>query len=119
VYGEQGAATTTDRFPRLYTIGAAYRLPDTLGVAAVDVEMSDQSTLHLKVGVEVAIVREIIVRAGLDRLDLKQKGMGVRPSFGFSTRKDFDAWTPALTYAFVVEPFTSSGMHMISMSVRF
>lgn len=119
VYGEQRAATTTDKFPRLYTIGAAYRLPDTLGVAAVDMELSDQSTLQLKVGVEIAVLPEITVRAGLDRIDLKEKGMGVRPSFGFSARRDFDAWTPALNYAFVVEPFTSSGMHMISISVRF
>jgi len=55
----------------------------------------------------------------MDRIDLKEKGTGVRPSFGFSARKDFDSWTPALNYAFVVEPFTSSGMHMISISVLF
>jgi len=119
VYGEQRAATTTDKFPRLYTIGAAYRLPDTLGVAAVDVEFSDQSTIHLKMGVELAVLPHITVRAGMDRIDLKEKGTGVRPSFGFSARKDFDSWTPALNYAFVVEPFTSSGMHMISISVLF
>ncbi len=119
VYGEQRAATTTDKFPRLYTIGAAYGLPDTLGVAAVDVELSDQSTISLKAGVEVSILPEVTVRAGMDRIDLKEKGTGVRPAFGFSAKKNFDAWTPALNYAFVVEPFTSSGMHMISISVIF
>ncbi len=119
VYGEQRAATTTDKFPRLYTVGAAYRLPDTLGVAAVDVEFSDQSTVHLKVGVELAVLPQITVRAGMDRIDLKEKGTGVRPSFGFSARKDFESWTPALNYAFVVEPFTTSAMHMFSLSVLF
>lgn len=119
VYGEQQAATTTDRFPRLYTIGAAYTLPDSLGCIAADVEFSDQATIHAKVGIEIAILSEVFVRAGMDRINLKDKGMGVRPAFGFTARQSFDSWTPAVNYAFVLEPFAPSGLHMISLSVIF
>jgi hypothetical protein len=57
------------------------------------------------------------VRAGVDRIDLKEKGNGIRPTFGFSLRKSFDTWVPSLQYAYVHEPFVSPGMHVISLSV--
>jgi hypothetical protein len=118
IYGQNGTQTD-DKFPRLYAVGGAYKLPDSLGLVAVDVEFSNQSTAMVRVGVEVPIIPEVTVRAGIDRIDLKEKGNGVRPAFGFSARKDFEALTPAINYAFVVEPFATSAMHMISLSVIF
>ncbi len=118
VYGERGSQTD-DKFPQLYTVGASYKLPDSMGIAAIDVEFSNQSTMMLKVGVEVPLIPELSVRAGMDRIDLKEKGNGVRPAFGFTARKSFDELTPAINYAFVLEPFATSGMHMISLSVIF
>ncbi len=118
VYGERGSQID-DKFPQLYTVGASYKLPDSMGIAAIDVEFSNQSTMMLKVGVEVPLIPELTVRAGMDRIDLKEKGNGVRPAFGFTARKSFDELTPAINYAFVLEPFASSGMHMISLSVIF
>jgi hypothetical protein len=118
IYGQNGTQSD-DKFPRLYTIGAAYALPESLGVAALDVEFSDQSTSTLKVGVEVMLLPEVAVRAGMDRIDLKEKGNGIRPTFGFTARKNFENWTPAINYAFIIEPFATSGMHMISLSVIF
>ncbi|MBI5471742.1 MAG: hypothetical protein HY961_05305 [Ignavibacteriae bacterium] len=118
VYGE-GGVQIDDKFPQLYTVGVSYKLFDSLGIASADVEFSSKSTLMLKVGVEVPLIPELAVRAGVDRIDLKEKGTGVRPAFGFSARKSFDDLTPALNYAFVLEPFATSGMHMISLSVIF
>jgi hypothetical protein len=88
-------------------------------MVASDIEWTNQSTLVLKIGVEVPIIPEITVRAGMDRLNLKEKGNGVRPAFGFTARKSFEDLTPAISYAFVVEPFASSAMHMLSLSVIF
>jgi hypothetical protein len=113
------SSQTEDKFPQLYTFGVACKLPDSLGIAAVDAEFSNQSTINLKVGVEVPIIPEVSVRAGMDRIDVKEKGNGVRPTFGFTARKSFEEWTPAINYAFVIEPFATSGMHMISLSVIF
>ncbi len=118
LYGQQGGATE-DVFPQLYTVGAAYRLPDSLGVASADLEFSNVSTIIARVGVEVPLIPEITVRGGVDRIDMKEKGNGVSPAFGFSARKNMGGWTPALHYAFVIEPFSPSGIHIISLSVIF
>ncbi len=118
LYGQSGTQTD-DKFPQIYTVGTSYKLPDGLGLAAMDVEFSNQSTITLKLGVEVPIIPELSVRAGMDRIDLKEKGNGVRPTFGFTARKSFDELTPAINYAFIVEPFATSGMHMISLSMIF
>ena len=118
IYGNLGGQLT-DRFPRLYTFGAAYKLQDSLMLIAVDVEASDRKTLIARAGVEVPLVPAITLRAGIDRIDLKEKGNGVKPTFGFTARKSIGDWVPAVNYAFVLEPFTSSGIHVISLSAVF
>ena len=109
--------TTTDTFPLLYTGGVSYLLPDGLGTLAAEVEFSNVSTVIARAGVEVPLIPELSLRAGIDRIDLKEEGAGVRPSFGFSVQKGFDSWEPALHYAYVLEPFAPSGMHIIALSV--
>ncbi len=118
LYGQSGN-TTTDKVPVLYTFGGAYVLPDSFGLVSLDLQASDQSTVIGRIGVEAPIVPELTLRAGLDRVDFREEGNGVRPSFGFTLARAFsESWTPALTYAYVIEPFATSGLHMISLSVR-
>jgi len=118
LYGQSGNSTA-DAFPILYSLGGSYKLPDSLGLVAVDIEASDRETLVARFGLEAPLIPELSVRAGVDRIDLKEKGNGVKPTFGFSARKSLSGWTPAVHYAFIVEPFSSSGMHIISLSVIF
>jgi hypothetical protein len=119
LYGSQRGTSQAAPFPQLYTIGAAWTLPDSLGLVAADVEATNKKTLTLRVGVEVPLIPEITVRAGMDRIDLKEKGQGVKPTFGFSVRRDLDGWTPAINYAFVLEPFAPLATHIVSLSVNF
>ena len=118
LYGQQGG-DTEDPFPLLYTIGAAYRLPDSLGIVSGDLEISNASTITTRFGLEVPLIPEITVRAGVDRIDMKEKGNGISPAFGFTARKDIGGWIPAVHYAYVIEPFSPSGTHIISLSVIF
>jgi hypothetical protein len=118
LFGQNGQQTEVP-FPKLYTFGASYRLPDSLGILAADIEFSDQSTATLRVGAEFDPVPEFSLRAGLDRIDLKEKGTGVRPTAGFTLRKGLGSWIPALTYAFVMEPFVTTGTHFISLGAAF
>ena len=118
IYGTQGSSTSSS-FPELYTIGASWKLPDSLALLAVDIEASNKKTLTARFGIEVPLVPELTVRAGMDRIDLKDKGNGVKPAFGFTLRKSLDDWTPAINYAFVVEPFSPTATHVISISVIF
>jgi len=126
LYGQSGN-TTTDEFPLLYGAGVAYVLPDSIGLIAAEIEASDQSSLIARGGVEIYLIPALTVRGGVDRIDLKEKGNGVRPSAGFTLRKnlgkdDLPLVNPdmiAVNYTYVFEPFASSGIHLISLSVGF
>jgi len=118
LYGQQGS-NTEDHFPTRFAAGVAYRLPDSVGVLTADCEFSSAHTITLRAGTEIPLVPALTLRAGIDRIDLKDKGNGVRPAFGFTAERSFGSWIPRLHYAFVLEPFSPGGLHMISISVRF
>jgi hypothetical protein len=118
LYGQNGQ-TNTDRFPLLYTGAVAYALPDSLGLVAAELEASSASSMIMRLGAEVALVPELTVRAGVDRIDLKDEGNGVKPTFGLTARRSLGSWTPSITYAFVIEPFAPAGMHVISLAILF
>jgi hypothetical protein len=118
LYGQSGQ-TSTDAFPQLYTAGVSYLLCDSLGIVDAEVEFSNKQTVLARAGVEITILPELATRLGVDRLDLKEKGNGVRPAAGFTFRKPMNGWTPAIHYAFVIEPFAPSDIHMITVSVAF
>ena len=118
LYGQDGQSSE-DVFPLLYLVGASYRLPGGMGIVSAEVEHSDPGTTMIRAGVEVALLPEVLIRAGLDRADLRESGNGIRPTFGFTLQRDLEAWTPAINYAFVVEPFAPTGMHLISISAIF
>ena len=118
LYGQNGQ-TNTDRFPLLYTGAVAYALPDSLGLVAAEFEASNASSMIMRLGAEITLVPELTVRAGVDRIDLKDEGNGVKPTFGLTARRSLGSWTPAITYAFVIEPFAPAGMHVISLAILF
>lgn len=118
LYAEQGISSE-DNFPLRVTVGAAYMLPDSIGLVSADVEFSDVRTRVLRVGAEIPLIREVTLRAGIDRIDLKEKGTGASPAFGFTLARGLEGWTPSITYVYVIEPFAPSGMHMISLDVIF
>ena len=118
LFGQNGQ-TTEDEFPLLITGAVAYMLPDSIALVSAEIEASNRSTVIARAGVEVPLVPEFTVRAGIDRVDIKETGNGVRPSFGFTARTSIGSWTPAVHYALVLEPFSPSPLHMISLSVAF
>lgn len=118
IYGTSGASVT-DRFPTLYRGGLAYQLPMTDGTISLDVEMSSEKTTTVRFGAELSPHEYFTLRGGLDRWNPKDRTAGTRPSFGFGLKKPFEGWTPALDYAYGFEPFSPSGIHLITLSVRF
>lgn len=118
LYGD-GGTSSEDPFPLRAAAGVAYILPDTIALLSADVEFTNVRTRTLRVGAEIPIVPEVTVRAGVDRIDLKEKGTGASPAFGFTIARGLEGWTPSITYAFVVEPFAPSGMHIITLGVIF
>jgi hypothetical protein len=118
LYSDQGT-TSDDAFPLLLTGGAAWMLPDSIGLISSDIEFSNIRTVFLRLGAEIPVIRELTLRAGIDRIDLKQKGTGASPAFGFTLGRALSGWTPSVTYVYVVEPFAPSGMHVITLGVIF
>jgi hypothetical protein len=115
IFGQSGQ-TSEDRFPVLTTAALSYMLPDSLALVATEFEISNRSTLFMRAGLEVPLMPEFTLRAGIDRVDIKESGNGIRPSVGFTARTTLGGWTPALHYAFVLEPFSPSPLHMITLS---
>jgi hypothetical protein len=115
----QSGQTSDISFPQLYTVGLSYQLADSLGVVDAELEFSNKSTILARAGVELTILPEFSARAGVDRIDLQEQGNGIKPSVGFTFRKPLGGWSPAVHYAFIIEPFSPADMHIITVSVAF
>lgn len=118
IFGQQGNITI-DRFPLLRRIGASYRLPNNVGIIAVDFENSNRKTNIFRFGIEINPIELLTLRSGIDRLDASNKFVSSKPSFGFSVRKSLESFTPTVTYAYVFEPDAPSGINVISIAVTF
>jgi hypothetical protein len=118
LYGQSGT-TGEDYFPRLIIAGGSWSLPDRLGEVAAELEVSSVSTTIARAGVEIHVVPEFTLRAGVDRIDIRESGNGLKPAGGFTVRKDLGGWTPELSYTLVAEPFAPSSMHLIGISAEF
>jgi len=118
IYGENGRPTD-NKFPNLRRIGLAYRLPKSVGVISAEFENSSAGTSVIRFGTEYHLHANFNVRGGVDRWDFSDDATGAKPSFGFTVKNPFNSVTPALNYAFVFEPFSSQGMHIITLSAGF
>ncbi|MBI4548604.1 MAG: PorV/PorQ family protein [Ignavibacteriae bacterium] len=118
IYGENGKSTD-NKFPNLRRVGLAYQLPGNSGVISVEFENSSAGTNVVRFGTEYNLHQNFMVRGGVDRWDFSDDATGAKPSFGFTIKNSFNSIIPALDYAFVVEPFSSHGMHIITLSTAF
>lgn len=111
--------TVIEKFPTLRRIGVAYTLPNGMGLVSVDYENSTQKTGILRAGAEYNFMEYFSVRSGIDRLEFGENATGVKPSFGFTVKKSFGEWTPAVSYAYIFESFAPRGIHIITLSTTF
>lgn len=115
----QNGKQTEDKFPNLRRVALAYKLPGNNGIIDAEFENSSEKTNILRIGVEYILTENFVVRGGADRFELGDNTTGVKPSFGFTAKNSFNGWTPAVTYAFVVEGYAPHGMHIITLSGTF
>lgn len=117
IYGR--GRQTDDVFPTLHRISVAYQLPNSLGIVAAEFENSSVKTNHLRLGTEIILHPSFSIRSGIDKWNLGNNYSGLKPTFGYSIQGDFDGWTPALDYSYVIEPFATNNMHVITFSIKF
>ena len=116
LYGLEGNVRDED-FPVRYRLAASYGNPEWGLIGSAELEAISE-TILARVGAELEIVPAFAVRAGLDQISISDELLP-KPSFGFSLKYPLESWTPALHYAFVLEPYVQSGIHMISVSGTF
>ena len=116
LYGTEGNAFF-DRYPLRKRLGVSWD-PGVLPVIlSGEIEYIGSEPL-LRFGTEVAVVDGLSLRGGVDRISLKSDFPDA-PSLGFSAEQPMRGWTPSFQYAYVFEPSSPSGIHILTLSVRF
>lgn len=119
IYNSNGA-TTTNKFPVLIDFGVSYALPKNFGVISAEFENSSTTTTQdsldfksgsniIRMGAEVSPVKDLKIRAGFDRFDLKSddKFGNTKVSFGLGYQKELKSYIVGLDYSFVMEPYSN------------
>jgi hypothetical protein len=107
LYGQYGNQTK-DKFPKLYTFGVSYLLPNNYGIVSLDYETSNKKSNIIRIGTEISPIKDINFRAGVDRFNFSadDKIGGSRAMFGIGYQKSFKSYIVGIDYSFVIEPYT-------------
>lgn len=119
IYPDPYGTTTTDYFPSLRRVGIAYTIPKLNALITAEYENSSEKTDILRGGIEISPHEHVTIRGGVDRIDFSDEATGIKPTFGFAVRKPLGGYTPALSYAFVAEPYAPRSFHMLTLTVTF
>jgi hypothetical protein len=118
LYDDRGL-TTEDVFPTIIKIGIARTFFDSSVTAAIDYVASTENTHQLCAGIEWSPMDIFSLRAGCDRMDIRDRWSGAMPTFGFAIEYPMGSWHPTIDYTYGIEPFAPSGIHIISVTVGF
>ena len=116
LYGADGN-TTIDHFPLRRKIAVCYSPVFLKGRVAGEVEWVG-SVLVSRVGAEVAIHENVTVRGGIDQIDFGGR-IDCKPSIGFSLKTSVGSLMPCIDYGYVLEPYGTGGIHMLSLRMSF
>lgn len=118
VYDQLGK-TTEDKFPNLRRIALAYTLSPKLGTVGLEFQNASDGTNIIRFGAEYFLTENFTLRSGIDRWELHNSATGAKPSFGFSIKNSFNGIVPELNYAYVFEPYSPHGIHIITFTAMF
>ena len=116
LYGTAGT-TTVDRFPLRRELAVSYAPRFLHGVLAGELEWLG-STWRTRLGAEIYLHERFAVRGGIDQISFS-RDISAKPSLGLSVRPPITALNPTLDYAYVFEPYSPGGIHLISLSLDF
>lgn len=142
LYGNAGS-TTSDRFPVRVRVGAAYRLMGGRAQITAEYESRISSSEHrvrsvelvgdtpsevvdeerltmyaarFRAGAEYRPAEAFAIRGGVDRIGADALE-GVAPSAGFMVEQPVGPLRMRGEYAFVLEPYSAGGMHLITLRI--
>ncbi len=114
LYGRDGT-TTIDRFPLRRKIAASYGPEFLSGQMSAELEWIGTILLG-RIGTEISLHENFGLSAGLDQVDFKRR-IDPKPTLGFSLKTAWNSWNPALHYAYVLEPYSGGGIHLVSLTL--
>ena len=116
LYGQSGSSYD-EKFPLRRRLGLSYILPSLGMILASDVELIASDTFW-RIGAEVELLEGFQIRGGIDQIAFSGNFVAT-PSLGLAFQTRVSTWTPRVDYAFVLEPYSPSGMHFLTLSLRF
>ena len=116
LYGINGNSTV-DKFPLRKRIGISWVPAEYALVLSSEFEAIGSATF-VRVGSEIEVYDGIHIQGGIDQIALNAD-LPAKPALGISVQTKLSTWTPAFHYAYVFEPYSPSGIHILSFSLRF
>lgn len=118
IYGSSGL-NSENKFPLMKKIGFSYKFEEPRIIAAVEYESSNANTSYLRAGAEYNLFQDLFLRTGVDKININNFDIPVRPSFGLSYFYKAGSLNLGFDYAFVLEPFSAGDQHVIGINVNF
>jgi hypothetical protein len=116
LYGINGNSTV-NRFPLRERIGISWVPANYSLILSGELEAIG-SAAFVRIGSEIEVYNGIHIRGGIDQIALNAD-LPAKPALGISVQTKLSTWTPAFQYAYVFEPYSPSGIHILSFSLRF
>jgi hypothetical protein len=116
LYGQDGN-TTIEHFPLRRRLAVCYAPAYFRSRISVETEWIG-STWLTRAGVEIPLHDNLTLRGGIDQIAF-DGSVSAKPSLGFSLQGPVASWKPILSYGYIFEPYSSGGIHMLSLTVDF
>jgi hypothetical protein len=116
LYGIDGNSSV-DQFPLRKRIGISWS-PSKYSLLISGEFEAIGSAEFFRVGSEIEVYDGIHIRGGIDQIALNAD-LPAKPAVGISVQTKLSTWTPAFQYAYVFEPYSPSGIHILSFSLKF
>jgi hypothetical protein len=116
LYGINGNSTV-DRFPMRKRIGISWVPENYFLILSGELEAIGSSAFA-RIGSEIEIYDGVHLRGGIDQISWNSD-LPAKPALGLSFQTKLASMMPSFQYAYVFEPYSPSGIHILSLSMRF
>ncbi len=116
LYGINGNSSV-ELFPHRNRVGISWSPAKYSFLVSSEFEAIGSATF-LRLGSEIEIFDGVHIRGGIDQIALNTN-LPAKPALGLSVQTKLSTWTPAFQYTYVFEPYSLSGIHILSFSLRF
>jgi len=76
------------------------------------------SALFIRAGSEIEVYDGVHIRGGIDQIAMNAD-LPAKPSIGISFQTKMANWNPSFQYAYIFEPYSPSGIHILSLTLKF